>query len=339
MFSNAVVPSRRIINILAAVFILFVLVYLFPRDFTSQDAHVSPHQSAPTKRYAYATFLGGQWDANDTSINDDGKHFTQTRMLLWQLKHDPGTRSPNNYPFLVLVTKEVTQSKREQLKREGAIVKEVAQVVPPGHEKGGPWVDMVTRVRMFEMIEYDKVMYLSPDHLITRPVDGIFEDTAAQLQQNRKLTSKGATKPAEAPQPSTYIFASTSSAGDFNHKLPPPRGLKTNGDCLLYKPSKELFNYYVSLATLKAKGSHGAYPSEEPLWNYAHRRKGNMPWTQLHWKWNIDWVSYKDYEAGIASLNVKYWDIPEGDTELGGFANDVKRRMEEYWLERGDEKA
>lgn len=95
-------------------------------------------------------------------------------MLLWQLKHDPATRSQNGYPFVVLVTEDVEQHKREQLIQEGAIVKEIAKLKPLQHKTRLAWQDVLTKLRLFEMVEYDRVCFLDSDHVLTRPIDGKF---------------------------------------------------------------------------------------------------------------------------------------------------------------------
>lgn len=58
-----------------------------------------------------------------------------------------------------------------------------------------------------------------------------------------------------------------------------------------------------------------------------------MPWTQLDWRWNINWATYRDLEAGIASLHCKYWDA-DLDDKLRDFAGSVRWRMEGYWEAR-----
>lgn len=66
-----------------------------------------------------------------------------------------------------------------------------------------------------------------------------------------------------------------------------------------------------------------------------------MPWTQLHWKWNINWANYGDVEAGVASIHTKYWNIGgvDGvdDPRLRDYALSILWKMEGYWT-RGDGK-
>lgn len=169
---------------------------------------------------------------------------------------------------------------------------------------------------------------------------GIFEDKAVSPQYNKNLTTEGAIQPDEGPQPSTYVFASNAGSGGFDHKLPPGKGNNLNAGIVVFKPSRELFEYHMSLTTPVAETRYnGRYP-EQGLWGYAHRRNGNMPWTQLHWKWNINWAVYEDVEAGVASIHTKYWNIggKDGvdDPRLRDFALSIKAKMEGYWIRADD---
>lgn len=159
---------------------------------------------------------------------------------------------------------------------------------------------------------------------------GIFEDPAVEVQYNKNLTKSGAVQPDEAPQPATYVFASNAGAGGFDHKLPPGKGNNLNAGILVFRPDIELFNYHLSLTTPEAETRYnGRYP-EQGVWGYAHRRDGNMPWTQLDWKLNINWAVYADAQAEIASLHVKYWDVGP-DLKLRDLCRSIKFKMEGYW--------
>jgi alpha-N-acetylglucosamine transferase len=353
MLFNRAIPSLRLV--LSSVFVLVTFFFLWSRDFTPHVPH-SLHRSSNGKEYAYTTFLAAPWDLNETSSDDDDHYYTQVRMLLYQLRNDPATRSPNNYPFVVLVTEDVSQGKRERLEREGAIVKEVAKLKPLQHITRKAWQDVLAKLRLFEMVEYERVVFLDADHVLTRPMDGksssyntkpvpcvtrtrtesgcgvdIFEDPGAAPQQNRNLTTSGATKPDEGPQPTTYVFASNAGSGRFNHTIPPPKGNNLNAGIVLLQPSIDLFNYYLSLTTPGTETRYnGRYP-EQGLWGYAHRRDGNMPWMQLDWRWNVNWAMFKDYEVGgVASLHTKYWEL-DHDAKLRDFALSIKWKMEGFW--------
>ena len=50
-------------------------------------------------------------------------------MLIYQLLHDPETRTNTSIPFLVLVTEDVSQDKRDRLTKDGATVIEIGEIV------------------------------------------------------------------------------------------------------------------------------------------------------------------------------------------------------------------
>jgi len=169
------VPSRALICfILLLCFSLFTLLW-HQGGYTApgtQKSFRTFRQKSTTKNYAYTTFLAPAWDLPENATDDDDNYYTGTRMLLYQLVHDPKTRSPNKYPFVVLVTADVPQSKRDRLTLEGAIVKELEAVPPLQHETRKAWKDVITKLRLFEMVEYDLVAFFDSDHILTRPMDG-----------------------------------------------------------------------------------------------------------------------------------------------------------------------
>jgi alpha-N-acetylglucosamine transferase len=175
------------------------------------------------------------------------------------------------------------------------------------------------------------MLFLDSDSLIMRRMDGIFEDPAADLQINKKDTSGRNVMTDEGPQPETYIFAGNAGSGGYNHSFPPPKGNNLNAGCMVFRPSEDLFKYYIALAKIPDR-----YPGRTPeqsLWSYAHRRDGNMPWKQLHYTWNVNWATWRDKEQGIASLHSKFWEL-DHDPQLREYAMKIRWKMEGYWQGR-----
>ncbi|KAL3425302.1 glycosyl transferase family 8 [Phlyctema vagabunda] len=279
----------------------------------------------PTNNYAFSAFLAAP--SMEGQDDNDDLYFVATRLIIYQLLHAPETRTRNSYPFVVLVTKEVTQSKRDRLEKDGAIVQVVEKLSLDWAKTRKAWRDVLTKLRLFEMYQYDKVLFLDSDTLITRPMDDIFDDPAAQEQKNLGGIGKKAPDD-EGKQPETYIFAGNAGSGGYAHPYPPPKGNNLNAGCMVFRPSKELFDYYMNLAQLKDRFP-GRTP-EQSLWSYAHRRDGNMPWTQLHYDWNVNWATSNDTEHGIASLHSKFWEL-DHDPKLRDYAMQIRWMMEGYW--------
>jgi alpha-N-acetylglucosamine transferase len=184
-------------------------------------------------------------------------------------------------------------------------------------------------------VQYDKLLFLDSDTLVTQRMDGIFDDEAAQVIQNKGDKSAKASPPDEGPQPESYLFAGNAGSGGYEHEWPPKKGNNLNAGCMVFRPSLDLFDYYMRLAKLTDR-YNGRTP-EQSLWAYAHRRDGNMPWKQLHYSWNVNWATWKDYKNGAKSLHSKFWEL-EQDRELRDWAMKIRWMMEGFWAGVGDGK-
>lgn len=266
------------------------------------------HQSSPYFRAAYATFLSAPLD--QTAV--DG-YFLGVRTLAYSLLHDPKTRTTHNLPLLVLVTPDVTAAHRDQLAKDGARIIEVphlhANWIKPGDVR---WRDVLAKLHLFNLIAYRKICFLDSDTLITGALDGIFEDPATDTMSTGQDPSQILAD--ETALPSSYLFAAHPEALNFyDHSIPPTSHGYMNAGFFVLGPSTELFDYYNSLL-LAVNGTRtktkfaGVFP-EQDLLNYAHRWGGNMPWQELkNWRWNVNWPTRGDWEAGARSFHAKYWE-------------------------------
>jgi len=220
------------------------------------------------------------------------------------------------------------ERKRRRLEADGAKVIVVEKLALDWVKVRKQWQDVLTKLRLFELVQYDKILFLDSDTLITKRMDNIFDDPAAQLQQNLGDDSAEKSPPDEGKQPSTYLFAGNAGSGGYHHTYPPPKGNNFNAGCMVLQPSNEMFQYYLGLAQLKDRFP-GRTP-EQSLWSYAHRRNGNMPWKQLHYDWNVNWATWEDKKHGIASLHSKFWEL-DHDKNLRDFALQIRWMMEGYW--------
>jgi hypothetical protein len=79
-----------------------VLVPVSSEPASSKSA--SP-EAATSNKYAFSAFLAAP--SMQTREDNDDVYFVGTRMLIYQLLHDPKTRTNNSYPFVVLATSDV----------------------------------------------------------------------------------------------------------------------------------------------------------------------------------------------------------------------------------------
>jgi len=252
------------------------------------------HKPSVSRNNAYALFF----NESETLLGgkpEESLEYIQIRMLVWQLLHDPQTRT-RNYHVVVLVPSHVSEAKRDRLRLDGAIVK-------PLQDHTGAILEaspLLPLLHVFNFVEYEKVAILAADTWLTRPMDAIFEDSATQSFAVTDVVDSGRTM--RLTRPKIYTFAATTSAQTHDHSYPLVHleGNATFG-CIVVGPSRESFTYYTSVAAMQY------YPSEETLWNDVHAADGSMPMKYFNSSWHIDWPTYNDFRSGIASLRTESW--------------------------------
>lgn len=250
--------------------------------------------------------------------------------------HQPETRSNTSIPYVVVVSKEVSQSKRTRLEKDGAKVVLVDSISDPEWlYTSRQYQGVMTKLRVFQQTDYDKVLYMDADMLITRRMDAIFEDEAVKIQQTKKDKN---TEEEKAPLPSSFLFAGQAQQGDRVHKYPPdPSDQHAEWMCtgfMVFKPSQEIFEYYTSI--MERESSFSPDFPDQNLLNYAHRWDGPMPWTNVYYKWTSTYPTIKEYAMGAAALHEKYWmesnrSEEEGQNILGDMWLKARSDMEAFY--------
>lgn len=331
-----ILRNRRVHFI--SIFGLFLTGVVFIlRSSNSHTTIASWLQSTPDtwphhEKYAYCTFLG-PYTPSDEERRDEDVYFVGARMHAYQLLHDPQTRTTHSIPFLVLVTSQVEQEKRDQLTKDGATVIEIPQVAVPEwiHPGRARWSNVLDKLNVFKLTDFDKVLLLDLDMAIVKPLDDVFRDPAAAVSTNLGLLSR--TVADEPSQPQSYVMAGYSGLFDQYHnmKLLQPENLSAG--FVVLRPSLEFFDYYMAVAQLEGR-FRGTLP-EQDLWNYVHSPlNSNMPWKSLDPKWHGVSAVYRDYENGIAVLHAKFWDC-QRDLMLCAFLKKRRQAMFDYWEEVG----
>lgn len=344
---------KQIAALLAAGFtsiILFGLFYVYHDQDTSSFlpqslASCIPSSKPPvynpsdngTERRAYATLL----TTRITNLDQDDRYFTAARVLAYQLLYQQDTRTNLQIPFLVFVTPHVSAEKRAILADEGATVVTLNLLEPeidwvnPGEVR---FIDQFTKLRLFEQTQYDRILYLDADMLLTRSLDAIWDEPEAQEISDTLSSSSSWTRlRSSGPSPPcTYSIVGVSDTGGSDHEFPPPSGLQMNGGFMLLRPSTPLFDYYVSI--LNTPNSFESNLMEQALLNHAHRPDGRMPWTSFKpGKWNVNWPRLRDINGGAATLHDKFWDAGNElwiERVLVEKWWRVQGQMEGYWLAR-----
>ncbi|KAL6707317.1 hypothetical protein ACN47E_004305 [Coniothyrium glycines] len=282
--------------------------------------------SGNAEKLAYVTWLSATTlEDGDEDLEHDN-YFLATRILVWQLLHVPRTRT-KGIDVVVMVTPRVSKSRITRLRQDGAIVHTIDFLQSETHwEKGDSnrWNNVMSKLRVWQMTQYDRILMLDSDVMLLHPLDGVFDDPAAQIRptvdedEDREFPeTNNPTKftPIEGIElPSTYLLASLSEIDNSNHDFPPTytTGIKTpsyfNAGFFMLAPSEAVFEYYVAL--LNTPNSFDPRYPEQNLLNTAHHWKGPMPWKELSYKWNIREPNENDFKKGVVSVHEKWWDQP-----------------------------
>lgn len=256
-------------------------------------------------KLAYVTWLSGTVDQTDDLEND--KYFVATRILLWHLLHNPATRT-KGIDVVVMVDPSVSESRRTRLARDGAILHSVEFLTSNTalHPEQERWKNIMTKLRVFQMTQYSRILMLDGDMMLLHPLDGVFDDPGAQIQvtQDHEPTKLAALPP-------TYLLAGISEPADSHHHFPVTKAeIKDlgymNAGFFMLAPSEAAFEHYRSY--LDVPDSFRSTYMEQDLLNQAHKWTGPMPWKELNYKWNVRYPTENDFERGLVSMHEKWWE-------------------------------
>jgi alpha-N-acetylglucosamine transferase len=281
------------------------------------EEHGNPNNTGTkadgTEKLAYVTFLSGTLDQDEDLEADN--YFLAIRILVWQLLHNLETRT-KDIDVVVMVTPSVSQSRRSRLEKDGAIIYPVEFLRSSSRwakAEDPRWDDVMTKLRVWEMTQYSRILVMDGDSMLLKPLDGVFNDPGTQIQTTKQLDNYTAIK-GEAPLPPTYLLASLSEVWDSTHEFPPTHGtgLKKygymNAGFFLLAPSIPAFEHYRSF--LEIPDSFDPKYPEQNLLNQVHSWDGPMPWTEVAYTWNIRCPSDNDIDKGLVSLHEKWWTQP-----------------------------
>ncbi|KAK4956086.1 hypothetical protein LTR28_005972 [Elasticomyces elasticus] len=203
----------------------------------------------------------------------------------------------------------------------------------------------MTKLRLWELTQFERILFLDGDTVLTRPLDDVFDDPAVKLQVTRDNTKYIVAD--EGTLPLTYAFAGVPETKRV-HSYPPteenhsyPNLNYLNAGFFVLRPSIEAFNYYTSLLIPPSPTTPSDKPAkqrfvpefpEQNLLNHAHRREGNMPWLALNNTWNIHYPSAQDLHGDVATLHEKWW--APFDPEIGPFLQSWRWRMQGFFEAR-----
>jgi hypothetical protein len=155
------------------------------------DEHGNPNNTGKnadgSEKLAYVTFLSGTLDQDEDLEADN--YFVAIRILVWQLLHNLETRT-KGIDVVVMVTPSVSQSRRDRLERDGAIVYPVEFLRSENRwakAEDHRWDDVMTKLRVWEMTQYSRILVMDGDSMLIHPLDGVFNDPGAKLQTTKQM--------------------------------------------------------------------------------------------------------------------------------------------------------
>lgn len=272
------------------------------------------------QRYAYATFLGPPSVSGEL---DKDPYFTSVRLLAFQILHANRTRTrmEPQIPFLVLALPTVPAAWLAVLASEGAIIVPVAPVDLPATSKD--WIarsrfrDVLSKLRLWQLTQYDKVLFLDADTILLAPLDSIFTDPELSRPMSTLQNTSDSISVKGSLPPTYLLSASADTWGDQTEWLRPGHEEYLCACFMLFTPSEDLFNYYQLILSQHKPLFDMNFP-EQDLLIYAHRKDGNMPWKRIPIEWSANDGRLIDrLGSQLKSLHIKAWEGANGGNLAG----------------------
>ncbi|PYI24223.1 nucleotide-diphospho-sugar transferase [Aspergillus violaceofuscus CBS 115571] len=270
--------------------------------------------ASPTQRSIYAAYLSPPTEFEDFWFsrykNSSDPYFDAVRILAYQILHASATRTRRNLDFVVFVHEGVDESKRDCLRRDGARVVELPELRADWTRfKDARWAHVLTRLRLWQMVQYDRILLLDADSVLTRSIDTVWD--LPEIQPKAPLSTSVHVGERVLPLPKSYVLAGLPQLR-LNHTARPTRVPEDfydwetlNVGFLMLQPSLEIFDYFAAM--LAVPESFESSIADQSLVNALFAADGPMPWTQLDLSWNVQWPWPEDTWAGYAVLHDKWW--------------------------------
>ncbi|WWC68529.1 uncharacterized protein I206_102458 [Kwoniella pini CBS 10737] len=260
------------------------------------------------QKEAYVTFL--------SSISDPN-YLLSTRFLIYQLLNDPLTLDKSqSRDVVVITTPEINQETIKLLESDGAKIKKVNLLdgfdLP--NEINDHWKDQYTKLNIFNMTEYSKILYLDNDIFLLKSFEDIWESSL--LNHQSPLGGIGET--------SKTLLRNSDLRKEPPSSILPKEKDYLNAGFMLIKPSIELFE------ELKQVKGYDTFYMEQALINHYFDWNGNHPWTPLNHKFVSHFPKPSDLVEGYYSLHAKMWKDPVDEIVKDAWRDRIIK-MEDFW--------
>ncbi|WVQ77325.1 hypothetical protein IAR50_007009 [Cryptococcus sp. DSM 104548] len=266
----------RLLLVLLATTTIYLIHHITTRPLPPDAAQTLSHLYPPRRPYplasppqeVYMTFL---------SSGDIPEYFTSTCVLLYSLRHSPITRDPSKL-FFVHVTDLTPPEWVEKLYSLGASIVHTPMVQGlPERPTERRYRDMYTKLAMWNMTQFSRILFLDADHIVLKSLEGIWDDSASQAENG--VAALGAGTRGYMPEYGYF------SAG-----------------FMMVRPDENLFKDML--------GTTGFNPQwrEQALLNKYFVQSGTRPWGRLDGKYQRIQPTFKHVEDGIHALHEKVWE-------------------------------
>ncbi|KAG6832451.1 hypothetical protein H0H92_001497 [Tricholoma furcatifolium] len=219
---------------------------------------------------------------------------TKTSYLAGTLVLEYGLRSvQSKYPLVVMVTPSLPIEARDVLHNRGILTREVDYLEPRenthtlnAHDTR--FADTWTKLRGFELIEYDRVVLLDCDMIVLRNMDDLMEleladDHIAAVHVCACNPRRLKHYPADwIPEncAHTAVQSPTSLPPSCTTTSPRPYG-QLNSGTVVFNPSKKLSEGLVNFLHTSEKIAEFSFPDQDLLTAYFDGK-----WTPINWYYN-----------------------------------------------------
>lgn len=305
-----------------------------------------PAAHAERARKVYMTMLTPMVNA---TADDVDWYFRAVRVLVHRLLRHPASRG--NHPVVVLIMPGVDKWKVDRLQRDGAITRhiepltynDVAGQSAINMNSEPRWADQFSKLRIFEMTEYELIVYLDADILVMSSLEELFKTPpVANVPKHANYTCAypspelfNVTESFQEPAGYSngvypYTFAAVTDNGGANHTTPPAMTKDLNAGLLVVSPSKALFDRLLHLGRHPEVYEY-ARGMEQGLLRSAFRLDGPTPFTPLEWTYNGLWANMRDFPH-LRTVHGKFWAVQK--EKLAGLL--PNRIIVEWWLALGE---
>jgi len=236
--------------------------------------------------------------------------FEATRLLAYRLLHKPSTKDRHQRRFVVLTTSDVPQEQIDTLRADGAEIRSIKALeaartrkvsAKPEPQKQEPPKLAIresrnefTKLHLWNMTQYSKILYLEPDILVIRPLSDFFN-----IGFSKDIYG---TSYLFAAKPENQSSVSTKSNAVENGNF--------STSVFLLHPSVQHALYVNAIYRHSIHADTPSNMTETSLLHYAYRRDGPYPWQLIDPKYISEKPMLEDMTDGFA-LQGKFWE--EGD--------------------------